>query len=331
MQPAMLPYNYIRMKYFCLSLILLAVCSSLFAAYPDEYPAYLRMLGFSKSEIRGLRSGGIVLHPLKDTRPGEYGISAAKVFDVPGYFIRDYYSYIENFRNLQDFQIIGKFNDSPDLQDLAPLTFDAQELQTLSSCKQQCSLNLTQEEIAGIREGTNLEEYYRKILLNRLFEYQTKANHSKNYLQDFPHLPAYFPLVLQYLSNYPNTRNQKTPEFFFWVKEKIGGKNVIQLRHVYSQRVVDDFVLVNNLVYSNHSLMASASVLHLINYVDRGFPRTLLVYHGRNYVDPETGTASGQDKRIFAAFQSAGKELEKRYLSSIYPDFPYGLRPTDQR
>ena len=77
------------MKRFCLVLILFAA-SSLFAAYPDEYPAYLRMLGFSKKEIRDLRDGRIVIHTHKQVRPGERGISAARVFDVPGYFIRDY-------------------------------------------------------------------------------------------------------------------------------------------------------------------------------------------------------------------------------------------------
>jgi hypothetical protein len=318
------------MKRFCLILSLLVV-SSLFAAYPDEYPAYLRMLGFSKEEIRDLRDGRIIIHSHKELRPGERGISAARVFDVPGYFIRDYYSYIENFRNLQNFQMVGKFSEPATLQDLEPLTFDAEELKEFSACKAKCSINLTQKEIEGIHDGIDLQEYYRNILLDRLTEYKTQSNHSKNYLQDFTYLPAYFPLVVQYLTKYPQTRDQKIPEFFFWVKEKIGGKNIIQLRHVFTQRIATDFVLVNNLVYSNQSLMASASVVHLINYVDRGYPRTLLVYYGRNYVDPETGTAARQDKRIFDALELAGKELEKRYLSSYYPDFPYGLRPTDQR
>jgi hypothetical protein len=164
-----------------------------------------------------------------------------------------------------------------------------------------------------------------------LIAYQTRSDHSKNYLEDFEHLQAYFPDVLQYLAKYPASRNDDVPEFFFWMKEKVGGKQVIEIRHVYSERIGDDFVVVNNLVYSNHILMASASVLHLISYVDSGFPRTLLVYYGRNYVDPETGKAAGQDKRIFSAFEAAGKELERRYLSSAYPHFPYGLLPTDQR
>jgi len=318
------------MKYISGILILLAA-TAVFAAYPDEYPLYLRMLGFTKSEIHDLQYGDTVFHPLKQARPGEYGVSAARVFDVPGYFIRDYYSYIENFRSLQNFQMVGKFGDPPNLQDLGPLFLDEVELNELTACKQQCGLNLTNEEIAGMRTDVNLQQYFRNIMLNRLIAYKTKSDHSKNYLEDFDHLHAYFPDVLEYLAKYPASRNVHVPEFFFWMKEKIGGKQVIEIRHVYSERIGDDFVVVNNLVYSNHILMESASVLHLISYVDRGFPRTLLVYYGRNYVDPETGKAAGQDKRIFAAFEVAGKELEKRYLSSAFPHFPYGLITTDQR
>jgi hypothetical protein len=318
------------MKYLCWAILLLAA-TSVFAAYPDEYPIYLRMLGFTKSEIYNLQFGESVFHPVKDTRPGEYGISAARVFDVPGYFIRDYYSYIENFRSLQNFQMVGKFSETPVMQDVMPLMLNAAELSELSACRQQCALNLTQEEISGLKADTNLQQYFRNILLNRLLEYQTKMDHSKNYLQDFDYLRAYFPGVIQYLSRYPGTRNQHVPEFFFWMKEKIGDEDVIEIHHVYSERIGDDFVIVNNLVYSNHLLMASAAVIHLINYVDRGFPRTLLVYYGRNYVEPEFNKAAKLDRRIFTAFEMAGKELERRYINPEFPHFPYGLVPTDQR
>ncbi len=306
-------------------------CSALFAAYPNEYPMYLGMLGFSKNEIRDLQEGRIVIHSLKDRRPGEFGITAAKVFDVPGYFIRDYYSYVENFRSLRDFQEVGKFKLIPELQDLAPLTFDAAELQEIAACSSDCGLNLTKEEIAAIQKGSNLEDLYRKILLDRVHRYLKTGNPSASYLEDLPHLSAYFPDVVRYLSVYPASRNRRIPDFYYWVKQRIGEKNVIQIRHVFSHRVREDFVLVDYLVYSNHSLMASAFVLHLINYADGGSPRTLLVYHGRNYVDSETGRAASVDKRLFSAFRNVGEELEERYLSRTYPGFPYGLDRTDQR
>ncbi|MCI0413577.1 hypothetical protein L0222_12360 [bacterium] len=317
------------MRKFCFLTVLL-VASTLFAAYPDEYPAYLRLLGFSKGDIRDLQYGRFIMRSLKDGRPGESGVTAAKVFHVPGYFIRDYFSYIENFRNLNNFQAVGKFKPEPDLQDLGPLTFDALDLQDLAGCKQSCTLNLTSEEIAGIQQDSNLENLYRKILLNRVQNYRKGGDPSNSYLEAFAHLTAYFPDVVEYAAIYPAGRDRRVPDYFYWEKQKIGKKSVIQLRHVFSQRVGEDFVVVNHLIYSNHSLMASASVFHLINYVDYGFPRTLLVYHGRTQVDGET-RAPRVDKKMFVAFRKAGKKIEERYSTQFYPGFPYALPATDQR
>ena len=319
------------MRKLCL-LIWIACASSLFGAYPDEYPGYLRLLGLSKTEIRDLQEGRFIARSLKDRRPGEFGITAAKVFDVPGYFIRDYYSYIENFRNFRSFQAVGKFKSIPDLQDLLPLKFDTEELQQLAACRSNCALNLTDNEIASIGQNPNLEDLYRKILLERLRHYTQGGNPAESYLAEFPHLSAYFPNVVEYLAVYPAARDRRIPDFFYWTKERIGKKNVVQIRHVFSQKVQEDFILVDHLVYSNHSVLASAFVLHLINYADGGMPRTLAVYHGRNYVDSETGRAAGVDKRIFSAFRHAGEELEKRYQNRrVYSGFPYGLVSTDQR
>jgi hypothetical protein len=318
------------MRTLCV-LLCIVMASSLFAAFPDEYPGYLRLLGFSKSEIRELQAGRFIARNLKDRQPGEYGITAAKVFDIPGYFIRDHYSYIENFRNLRRFQAVGKFKSVPGLQDLAPLKFDPAEVQELASCRSNCALNLTDQEIAAIGQNSHLENLYRQILLNRLQNYIQGGDPSETYLTEFPHLSAYFPDVIEYLAVYPSAKDRRIPDFFYWVKEEIGKKNVIQVRHVFSQKVEDDFVLVDHLVYSNHSLLGSAFVLHLINYADGGIPRTLAVYHGRNYVTSDTGRASGVDRRMISAFRDAGEELEERYLSRAYSGFPYGLIATDQR
>lgn len=322
--------NEMMTRKLCFLIVILGA-SAVFAAYPDEYPMYLRLLGLSKDQIRDLHDGDFIVRSLKERRPGEYGITAAKVFDVPGYYIRDHYSYIENFRSLRNFQAIGKFKPTPELQDLAPLKFDDWELQDLAGCRSNCRLNLTDDEIAGIRQNSNLEDLYRKILLNRIGHYLQGGDPSESYLQEFPHLSAYFPDVLEYLAVYPAAKDRRIPDFFYWAKERIGRKNVIQIRHVFSQKVEEDFVMVDHLVYSNHSLLASAFVLHLINYVDGGMPRTLAVYHGRNYVDSEAGRAGGVDKKVFAAFRFAGEELEERYLDKAYSRFPHGLTPTDQR
>ena len=312
-------------------LILLIASTGVFAAYPDEYPKYLRMLGFTKDDIRNLREEGFIGERLRDVRPGEDGVSAATVLDIPGYFVRDYYSYIENFRNLLDFQEVGKFKLEPDLRDLAPLSFSPVELQTLAGCATNCNLNLTEQEIAGIQNNTDLEHYYRNLFLDRLLQFKREGSANQTYLQDFPHLKAYFPNVIQYSENYPSTRDRRIPEFFYWIKQKHRNASVIQLRHVFTHRLNKDFVIVDELVYSNQIVIASAFTIHLIDYADGGHPRTLMVFHGRTYADPELSRPAGLDQRFFNTFQIIGQELENRYLNREYPAFPYGMVATDQR
>jgi hypothetical protein len=318
------------MKKLCIFVVSCVLASALYATYPEEYPIFLRLLGFSKEQIEDLQYGRPIQRSLKERNPGEFGISAASVLDVPGYFVRDYYGYIENFRNLREFRAVGKFHEQPEMQDLAPLTFSPEELQAFADCRSNCSLNLTEEERTSISQTSNVEELYRTILLNRVRNYMLKGS-PDSYLKDFPHLAAYFPNILEYVSTYPARKDRRIPDFFYWTKEQIGGKEVIQIRHVFSQRVYDDYVLVDHLVYSNQALIASAFVLHLIRYVDGGHPRTLIVYHGRNSVDSTTGRAPGADKKIFAAFRRAGEELEERYINRAYHGFPYALLPGDQR
>src|SRR5262245_3281481 len=120
----------------------------LYAAYPREYPVYLGLLGFQKSEIEGLRGGGTVTHSIFDKAPGEFGISAARVFNVPVYYFRDYYNYIENYKTLFHFESVGRFGQTPSMQDLRPLRFTDGELNELLACKAKaCGLKLSATEI----------------------------------------------------------------------------------------------------------------------------------------------------------------------------------------
>ena len=37
-----------------------------YAAYPEEYPIYLRMLGFSKGEVHYMQNGRMVTHSIEN-------------------------------------------------------------------------------------------------------------------------------------------------------------------------------------------------------------------------------------------------------------------------
>ena len=354
------------MKKLLPAVLLLCLISTVFAAYPREYPLYLGLMGFKKSEIEGLRDGGSVTHSIPDKLPGEYGISAARVFNVPVYYFRDYYRQIENFRSLFHFDEVGKFKPKPDLHDLKPLRFTDGELNEFLTCRaQDCGLKLSSEEIAGVPANPDMKtdvgkeavsDAYRMILLNRLLAYQAEGMKGLGkyedsatvqspqeifnmHMQKFQHLEAYFPGVTQYVRDYPDVKDKRSESFFYWVREHQGSKPIISIRRVVTRRVGEDFIVINHVVYSNHYFLSSIAVMHLIHYSDAVTPWTLFAYQqrtltdlngpfkafGRNILRTNTARSLSND------FREIGKEMELRYKSRSFANFPFGLYPRDQR
>lgn len=339
----------------------------LHAAYPNEFPIYLGMLGFRKSEITRLQDGGLVTHSLYNRLPGEYGIVSALVQDVPVYYFRDYYQYIENYKSLTEFAEVGKFKPVPTMQELMALQFTKGELNELLSCTgAKCEVQLSAAEIATIPPGAEIvteagrarvENVYRQIILNRLIEYQkggTAAMASyvgtpdpqnleevlRLHLYRFPYLNAYFPRAEKEILNYPNYQQRGSLNFFFWSKEHLGNKPVVSLRHVMIVGVGEDYLIVNKLIYSNHYFLSSLGIIHLINYANRTIPRTLLVYDQRSLTDlagdPVKALGrnilrSNLEKRVADGFRTTTNEIELRYMNRWYVNFPFGLLPRDQR
>jgi hypothetical protein len=345
-------------------MFVLMISSLLFAAYTDEYPIYLRMLGFSKDEVNYLQNGRMVTHSIENRAPGEFGITVAQVYNIPVYFFRDYLRYAENYGSLLNFEQIGKFKQNPDLQDLRSLRLSDSELKEFLNCRSgSCNLSLTSEEIKHIPEKPDLTtsegieaftDVYRRILLSRLMAYRQRGIRSfsgdgekgavvsrqlvEDHLYRFPHIQAYFPHVHQYILEYPKSTEQHPDEFFYWTKESLGSKPIVNIRHVFSQRVGEDYVQVSLLVYSSHSYLSSISITHLINYTDIQVPRTLVVTEQRTLTNLHGGIVkalgrnvlrSNLEKRVATWVGYVGKAMENRYLENS--QFPYGLLARDQR
>jgi hypothetical protein len=345
-------------------MFVLMISSLLFAAYTDEYPIYLRMLGFSKDEVNYLQNGRMVTHSIENRAPGEFGIIAAQVYNIPVYFFRDFFRYAENYASILNFEQIGKFKQKPDLQDLRSLRFTETELKEFLKCRSgSCDLSLTAEEKQRIPENPDLTTYegiesvsdvYRLMLMHRLLAYKEKGIKSfsgnggdtsvmsaevvEAHLYRFPHIQAYFPLVQKYIMEYPKTSDPHPDEFFYWTKEQLGSKPIINLRRVFSQRVGEDYVQVSMLIYSSHSYLSSFGITHLINYTDTQVPRTLVVMEQRTLTNLHGNVIkalgrnvlrSNLEKRVVAWVGSVGKTMESRYLENS--QFPYGLVARDQR
>jgi hypothetical protein len=355
------------MKKICSAFLLIffMISSLTFAAYPEEYPIYLRMLGFTKDEVNYMHKGRMVTHSIENKAPGEFGIIAAQVYNVPVYFYRDFFRSAENFGSILNFEQIGKFKSKPDLQDLKALSMSKGDIDEFLKCRTgTCDLMLTPEEIQLIPENPDLStsgeiekvtDVYRQILLNRVMKYREKgirafdqASESgydlssalvEEHLHRFTHVQAYFPLLEKSILEYPKYKNGE--EFFYWTKEHLGSKPIVTLRHVFSQRVGEDYVQASILVYSSHSYLSSINITHLINYDDFQVPRTLVVSEQRTITDLHGNIVkalgrnklrSNLEKRASTWIKVVGKTMEDRYLNNVeFRNFPYGLLARDQR
>lgn len=327
--------------------------STLYAAYPDEYPIFLRLLGFSKDDIRHLRDGGLIKRSIHNAIPGESGIVAAQVSNIPSYYFLDYFRTIENFSSLTRFGDTAQFSNPPDLQDLKPLQFSKTELQDFLICRTgPCELGFTPEEIQTIPAEVDLatdsgieiaSNSYRRLLLQRVLEYREHgtapqaAGLLKSQLTRFVEIHAYFPDAQEYLLQYPNQKKSSKDDLFYWSRESLGRRPVLSLHHVFSQRVGEDYILLNYVVYSNYFFDSAIGVIHLLNYADRNRPATLIVYELRTLVRAAT---KGPGRSVFgrsledhwtSRLKIVSKTLETRYRSREYLSFPYQLLPRDQR
>ncbi len=340
-------------KLICFFLLAVSATSVLYAAYPDEYPIFLRLLGFSKDDIRRLSDGGLIKRSIHNAIPGESGIIAAQVSNIPSYYFLDYFATIENFSSLTRFGDTGQFSDPPDLQDLKPLLFGKTELQDFLICRAgPCELGFTPDEIQTIPAEADLatdsgieiaSNSYRQLLLKRVLEYRENgtapqaAEMLKSQLTRFVEVPAYFPGAQEYLLQYPNQKRSSKRDLFYWSRESTGKKPVVSLHHVFSQRVGEDYILLNYVVYSNYYFDSTIGVIHLLNYADRSRPATLIVFELRTLLRAATkgpgrsGFGKSLEDHWTSRLKTVTETLETRYGSREYLGFPYRLLPRDQR
>ena len=332
-----------------LVLLIFAAWTSLaFTSYPDEYPLYLRALGFQKGEIRHLRDGGIVAHGIKVALPGEFGVVAARVVNVPPYYFRDYYWAIENFKTLRSFQNIGKFKQIPTASDLRPLEFSNDELVALQNCKSgPCEVNLSSAEIASLNPARNREllaDRYREILYQRLLVYRKAGLHdeaSETQVKRFPELSEYFQPSMEFVLQYPAITDHQTSELFYWTKESLGRPTAIALHHLMIRQIGADVLLMDREIYNSvPGFMASMAVFHLIAYADRGSPATLVVIQDRIQTDLKSVPFQvflknyygiNLRNRVWAELKYGGNAMEDRYQGRAFATFPFALKSRDER
>jgi hypothetical protein len=333
---------------------LVAVLVSAETPAPAELQTFLRKdLAFTASELSALDAGQTIVRLPKTAETREVAAFAIMRLNVPPEFFLEKMRDIASFKKSENVLQIGRFSDPPRLEDLAGLTLDTFEIDTIRRCRPRtCDFKLSAAFIERFRKEVNwsapgyqdrastlmremLLEYVRGYLSGgnaALGDYNDKS-YNLNLADEFQTLlqPAFYtygysPEFQQYLLEFPHARPAHVENFVYWSKEKFGLKPVISITHIAAHRVSPvagaDIVIASKGIYANHYFEASLGLTAFVHSAVSNQPRTYLIYINRSKADALRGMFAGFKRSLISGRLRDGAkknmEMIKQKLESEF-------------
>lgn len=338
-----------------LALPVLLFAALLAAQSPLPQPStFLRtQLGVTPFELIGLEKGEIIVKLPKPSEAREVAAFAIMRLDVPADFFIDRVRDIVSFKKSDNVLQIGKFNSPPRLEDLAGLTIDAADIESMKRCRvNRCDVKMSAQHIARFQKEVNwsapdyrdraaqlahrmLLEYVESYLRegNRaLGEYNDKsyvirlADEFQSLLQPAPYMYGYAPEFQRYLEEYPGYGLEGVENFVYWSKEKFGLKPVVSLTHVSIYKRLTpagtDVLIASKGIYATHYFEASLGLTGFIQSQSSQPSRSYLIYINRSRADALRGLFSGLKRALISGSLRDGAkknmEMIKQKLEGEY-------------
>jgi hypothetical protein len=339
-----------------LALLLWWLAAALLAQTPagSELQTFLqKQLAFTAYELSALEKGQIIVRLPKTAETREVAAFAVMRLDVPEEFFLHKMRDIVNFKKSDNVLQIGKFSEPPRLDDLADLTLDPAEIDSIRRCRvHKCDFKMSARLIERFRKEVDwsapdyakrataltrevLLEYVQAYLQGgnaALGEYNDKsyklrlADEFQSILQHAPYMYGYTPEFKEYLQNFPNSRPAHVESFVYWSKEKFGLKPVISVTHltVYKQSGAHgtDVLIASKGIYANHYYEASLGLTGFIHSKSSEAPRTYLIYINRSKADALRGLFAGLKRSLISGSLRDGAkknmEMIKQKLETEY-------------
>src|SRR6185295_2666275 len=230
-----------------------------------------------------LESGKIVVRLPDTPETREVAAFAIMRLDVPADFFVDRVRDIVNFKKSDNVLQIGKFSNPPRLEDLAEMTLDPAEIDSIRRCRvDKCSLKMPSGFIERFHKDVNWSApdfrerttaLMREMLVKYVQSYLREGNaalgeyHDKAYtlrlseelrslLQPAPYMYEYVPPFQKFLQEFPQNRPQDAEDFVYWSTEKFGLKPVLSMTHItiYKHRGASgtDILIASKGIYASH-------------------------------------------------------------------------------
>jgi hypothetical protein len=244
----------------------------------------------------------------------EIAVFCAAAFDRGGEALVQGVRRIEELKRGPYVFAIGRFSDPPGIGDLARLSLDEEDLESIRDCRlSDCAVKLSGSEMEQLRRaaepGTNwksgLQDTFRSLVLERVSTYKARGHEGIPGYQDTrtpvdlkaefsgivrhsPYLVERMPQFAAYLEGYPHVPAPAPESFFYWSKEKIGRKPVISVTHVSiirgeNRAELPEVLVAGKQVFATHYMNGALALTAVVGGRD-GTPR-YLVYLNRSRVD----------------------------------------------
>lgn len=244
---------------------------------------------------------------------------------------------------------IQRFSDPPVIGDLARLTLDDSDLLALRTCRpSECDVKVTPAELDRLRRDiagagdawrTILQDSFRQLVLDRVQAYAAGGHRAvgqycdgrspspleavfSSILTRSPCLTARLPAAVDYLKTYPRTGQSSLESFFYWSKERFGGRPVISATHIVIIRGAgsrgQDAIVFGKQLFATHYSNGSLNMTALVGN-ERGSERYLVILNRTN-VDLLRGLFGGltrftMERRLRSELSGVVDELARRIES----------------
>lgn len=301
-------------------------------------------IALSTGERARLDRGETIVRTL-EANDGQLAVIAATPLEASSDALLAWMRAIEDLKRSKFVQQIGRFSDHPRVEDLAGLSLDEDDLQTIRDCRPgDCGMKLSEPEIGQLRTaaasaGDNwqdvIQREFRQVMVDRVKRYKAAGLHGLQapadreraapptqiftaILDQSPYLTERLPGLAVWLRGYPKTPSPSVESFFYWSKELYGrGKPVVSITHVAMTRPPAGqgpaVVVAGKQIFATHYINGALSLTMLLREPQQ--ERSYLVYLNRSQVDVLTGFFGG-----------IARSVVERRLRKDAPEIVRGLR-----
>ena len=295
-------------------------------AQTDPFDVLSPSVAVSAADRARLDAGATVVRAVPET-DGRVAIFGARRVLADGDRLVAWIREIDQFKAGKFVDGIGRFSEPPVLEDVADLSLDPRELETLRECRPgSCRSKLTAAEAAAVQAAVAgageswqpmLQDLFRRLIVDRVRAYRAGGHQAlgayidgrspeppdavfRQLVDRSAWLTTHVPELAAHLLAYPRPAGATFESFLYWSQERFGARPVVTATDVVIHRgtgaSAGNAVVVGRQLFATHYMNGS---LNLTAVLGSG-PGTAhyLVVVNRMQLDVLRGVAAALTRRV---------------------------------